>query len=60
MLGISAMLTSNQQLEERAQIHRELHRVLYTPSKDQVFALLSAFQETHRHRPEMIQFLDKD
>ncbi|KAG0248067.1 hypothetical protein BG011_000560 [Mortierella polycephala] len=60
MLGISTTLTPNQRLEEREQVRCELHRILYTPNKDQAFALLSAFQENHRYRPEMLQFLDKN
>ncbi|KAF9192464.1 hypothetical protein BGZ51_005476 [Haplosporangium sp. Z 767] len=41
-------------------VHNELHRALYTPGKDRAFALLSAFQETHRNHPEMLQLLDRN
>ncbi|KAF9186923.1 hypothetical protein BGZ50_002206 [Haplosporangium sp. Z 11] len=50
------MLISKQRLEERAQVHRTLQRVLYIFNKDYMFDLLSSFQETHRYRPEKLQF----
>ncbi|KAF8923285.1 hypothetical protein BGZ47_004895, partial [Haplosporangium gracile] len=41
-------------------VRQVLHKILYTLNKDEACALLEAFQEDNRHRPEMLQFLDKN
>ncbi|KAF8946477.1 hypothetical protein BGZ47_000419 [Haplosporangium gracile] len=41
-------------------VRQALHKILYTLNKDEACALLEAFQADNHHRPEMLQFLDKN
>jgi hypothetical protein len=41
-------------------VRHALHKILYTPDKDEALALLTTFQQENRHRVEMLQFLDKN
>ncbi|KAF9119177.1 hypothetical protein BG015_006410, partial [Linnemannia schmuckeri] len=60
MLGIDMALSPEQRANERDQVRHALHKILYTPDKDEALALLTTFQQENHHRAEMLQFLDKN